>query len=156
MIMKLQIKLLPNLVGQPDYDLHQSGTVILFWRSCYLTMTNLRTMRKRWWAQIPRNGLKPWNLRWDPCMRRKCGLWLTCPMIGEPLRLNGSSRGRRTLIVVSLSTKLKLLQKVFRQVQGVDYDEIFSLVSMLKVCPNHVSNCRILWDLANGCQNCIP
>ena len=23
------------------------GTVILFWRSCYLTMTNLRTMRKR-------------------------------------------------------------------------------------------------------------
>ena len=25
---------------------HQSGTVILFWRSCYLTMTNLRTMRK--------------------------------------------------------------------------------------------------------------
>ena len=27
--------------------LHQSGTVILFWKSCYLTMTNLRTMRKR-------------------------------------------------------------------------------------------------------------
>ena len=35
-------------------------------------------------------------------------------------------------------------KKGFRQVQGVDYDEIFSLVSMLKVCPNHVSNCRIL------------
>ena len=31
-----------------------------------------------------------------------------------------------------LSTKLDLLQKVFRQVQGVEYDEIFSLVSMLK------------------------
>ena len=29
--MKLQIKLLPNLVGQPVYDPHQSGTVILFW-----------------------------------------------------------------------------------------------------------------------------
>ena len=53
-------------------------------------------------------------------------------MIGEPLRLNGSSRGRRTLIVVSLSTKLELSQKGFRQVQGVDYDESFSLVSMLK------------------------
>ena len=53
-------------------------------------------------------------------------------MIGEPLRLNGSSRGRRTLIVVLLSTKLELSQKGFRQVQGVDYDEIFSLVSMLK------------------------
>ena len=53
-------------------------------------------------------------------------------MIGEPFRLNGSSRGRRTLIVVLLSTKLELSQKGFRQVQGVDYDESFSLVSMLK------------------------
>ena len=53
-------------------------------------------------------------------------------MIGEPLRINGSSRGRQTLIVVLLSTKLELSQKVFRQVQGVDYDEFFSLVSMLK------------------------
>ena len=35
-------------------------------------------------------------------------------------------------MVVLLSTKFDLLQKVFRQVQGVDYDEIFSLVSMLK------------------------
>ena len=31
-----------------------------------------------------------------------------------------------------LSTKLELSQKGFRQVQGVDYDEIFSLVAMLK------------------------
>ena len=53
-------------------------------------------------------------------------------MIGETLRLNGSSRGRWTLIVVLLSTKLELSQKVFRQVQGVDYNEIFSLVSILK------------------------
>ena len=53
-------------------------------------------------------------------------------MIGEPLRLNGSSKGRRTLIVVLPSTKLELSQKGFRQVQGVDYDESFSLVSMLK------------------------
>ena len=35
MIMKLQIKLLLNLVGQLDQDPHQSGTAILFWRSCY-------------------------------------------------------------------------------------------------------------------------
>ena len=113
MIMKLQIKLLPNLVGKPEWDPHQSGTVILFWRSCYLTMTNLQTMKKRWWAQIPQNGLRPWNLRWDPCMRTKYGLWWTCPMIGKPLRINGSSRGRRTLIVVLLSTKLDLSKRVF-------------------------------------------
>ena len=31
-----------------------------------------------------------------------------------------------------LSTKLDLSQKGFRQVQGVDYDESFSLISMLK------------------------
>ena len=33
MIMKLQIKLLQNLIGLPEYGPHQSGTVILFWRS---------------------------------------------------------------------------------------------------------------------------
>ena len=36
------------------------------------------------------------------------------------------------LIVVLLSTKLELSQRSFRQVQGVDYDKIFSLVAMLK------------------------
>ena len=36
------------------------------------------------------------------------------------------------LIVVLLSTKLDLSQKVFRQVQGVEYNKIFSIVSMLK------------------------
>ena len=53
-------------------------------------------------------------------------------MIGEPLRINGFSRGRQTLIVVLLFTKLELSQKGFRQVQGVNYDESFSLASMLK------------------------
>ena len=33
MIMKLQIKLLPNIVGQPEYNLHKSGMVILSWKS---------------------------------------------------------------------------------------------------------------------------
>ena len=36
------------------------------------------------------------------------------------------------LMIVLLSTNLKLSQKDFQQVQGVDYDEIFSLVSILK------------------------
>ena len=42
-------------------------------------------------------------------------------------------------MVMSPSMKLDLWQSVFRQVQGVDYDEIFSLVAMLKVRRNHVS-----------------
>ena len=53
-------------------------------------------------------------------------------MIGKPYCINGSSRGRQMLIVVLLSTKLDLSQKGFQQVQGVDYNEIFSTVAMLK------------------------
>ena len=39
------------------------------------------------------------------------------------------------MIVVLLSTKLDLSQKGFRQVQGVDYNEIFSSVAMFKSVP---------------------
>ena len=53
--------------------------------------------------------------------------------------INGSLRRRRTWMVMSPSMRLDLWRSVFRQVQGVDYDEIFSLVAMLKVCQNHVS-----------------
>ena len=77
-------------------------------------------------------------------------------MIGEPLILNGSSRGGRTLIIVSLSTKARIVAKGFRQVQGVDYDESFSLVSMLE-------SVRIMLVIAAfyeirqmDKQNCIP
>ena len=76
--------------------------------------------------------------------RTKCGLWWTCRMIGKPLRINGSSRGRRTLIVVLLSTKLDLSKKVFDKVQGVDYDDIFSLIAMLKSVRIMLAYCNIL------------
>ena len=77
-------------------------------------------------------------------------------MIGEPLRLNGSSRGRQTLIVVLLSTKLELSQKGFRQVQGVDHDENFSLVSMLKSVRIMLAIAAFyeIWQMDK--QNCIP
>ena len=66
-------------------------------------------------------------------------------MIGKPYKINGSSRGRRTLIVVLLSTKLDLSEKgFFDKVQGVDYDEIFSLVVMLKSVRIMLANCHIL------------
>ena len=42
-------------------------------------------------------------------LRTKYGLWWTCPMIGKPLKINGSSRRRPTLMVMLLSAKLDLL-----------------------------------------------
>ena len=52
-------------------------------------------------------------------------------MIGKPLRINGSSRGRQTLMVVLLSTKLDLSQKVFDKFKGLTTMRL-SLVVMLK------------------------
>ena len=77
-------------------------------------------------------------------------------MISKQLRINGSSRGRRTLIVVLLSTKLELSQKGFRQVQDVDYDESFSLVSMLKSVRIMLAIAAFyeIWQMDK--QNCIP
>ena len=46
--------------------------------------------------------------------------------------INGSLRRRRTWTVMLPSMKLDLWKRVFSQVQGVDYDEIFSSVAMLK------------------------
>ena len=46
--------------------------------------------------------------------------------------INGSLRRRRTWTVMLPSMKLDLWLRVFPQVQGVDYDEIFSSVAMLK------------------------
>ena len=77
-------------------------------------------------------------------------------MIDEPLRFNESSRGRRTLIVVLPSTKLELSQKGFRQVHGVDYDESFSLVSMLEFVRIMLVIAAFyeIWQMDK--QNCIP
>ena len=46
--------------------------------------------------------------------------------------INGSLRRRRIWTVMLPSMKLDLWRRVFSQVQGVDYDEIFSSVAMLK------------------------
>ena len=40
--------------------------------------------------------------------------------------------------------KARIVEKGFRQVQSVDYDEIFSLVAMLKSVRIMLGNCHIL------------
>ena len=50
----------------------------------------------------------------------------------KAVEVNGSLRRIRTWTVMLPSMKLDLWQRVFPQVQGVDYDEIFSSVAMLK------------------------
>ena len=48
------------------------------------------------------------------------------------IEINGSLRRRQTWAVMLPSMKLDLWERVFSQVQGVDYDENFSPVAMLK------------------------
>ena len=81
--------------------------------------------------------MSPYFAKWLKAMKSDMGsiyenkVW-TLIDLPDDRKVNGSSRGRRTLIVVLLSTKLDLSKKVFDKVQGVDYDESLSLVSMLE------------------------
>ena len=52
--------------------------------------------------------------------------------------------------------KARLVVNVFRQVQGVDYDDAFSLVAMLRVCWNYISIYCIIYEILQiGCQNTV-
>ena len=59
-------------------------------------------------------------------------------------------------MVMLLSTKLDLSQKGFRQVHGVDYDESFSLVSMLKSVGIMLAIAAFYEIRQMDKQNCIP
>ena len=65
--------------------------------------------------------MSPDSAKWLEAMKsemvsmyeNKVWTFIDFPMIGESLTINGSLRGRRTLIVVLLSTKLELSKKCF-------------------------------------------
>ena len=55
-------------------------------------------------------------------------------------------------MVMSPFMKLDLSQRTFRQVQGVDYAETFSLVAMLRVCWNYISDyCNLADRMSKHC-----
>ena len=52
--------------------------------------------------------------------------------------------------------KVRLVAKGYTQKEGIDYEETFSPVAMLKSIRILVHCCSLwLWDLANGCQDCF-
>ena len=84
--------------------------------------------------------MSPDSAKWLEAMKYEMGsmyenkVWtlIDLPNDRRAIEIKWIFKRKRTLIVVLLSTKLDLSKKVFDKVQGVDYDEIFSLVSMLK------------------------
>ena len=61
------------------------------------------------------------SAKWLEAMKSEMGsmyenkyrLWLTCPMIGKQLRIDGSLRRRQMLMVMSPFMKLDLSQRIF-------------------------------------------
>ena len=82
----------------------------------------------------------PYSDKWLEAMKSEIGsmyqnkAWtlVDLPDDRQAIKINGSLRRRRTRMVMSPSMKLDLWQRVFSQVQGVDYDEFFSSVAMLR------------------------
>ena len=105
--MKFHIKLLSNLVGRQGCVELMSGNPVLK----VMLLDNDEPM------SYGEAMVGPYSDKWLEAMKSE---------------INGSLRRRRTWTVMLPSMKLDLWQRVFPQVQGVDYDEIFSSVAMLK------------------------
>ena len=60
------------------------------------------------------------------------------------------------MVSITIKKARLVVKDAFRQVQGVDYGEAFSLVAMLRVCWNYISSyCTIYEILQIGCQNIV-
>ena len=120
MIMKLQIKLLPNLVGQPEYDPHQSG-----WYGNPILEVMLLDHDEP--TNYEEAMMSPDFVKLLEAMKFEMGSMYenkVCTLVDLPNdrqaieKINGSSRRRLTLTVMLLSTKLDLLRKVFDKFKG--------------------------------------
>ena len=89
-------------------------------------------------------------------MRTKYGLWLTCSMISKPFENKWIFKRKMDADSSVTIYKARIVAKGFRQVQGVDYDEIFSLVYMLKSVRIMLAIATFyeIWQMDK--QNCIP
>ena len=82
----------------------------------------------------------PYSDKWLGAMKSEIGsiyenkVWtlVDLPDDRQAIEINGSLRRRQTWEVMLPSMKLDLWERVFSQVQGLDYDENFSPVAMLK------------------------
>ena len=94
------------------------------------------------WGHEIWDGIHVWEQSMD--------FWLTCPNDRRAIEIKWIFK-RKTDADSSVTIyKARIVAKGFRQVQGVDYDEIFSLVAILKSVQIMLAFAAFLWNLANG------
>ena len=128
MIMKLQIKLLPNLVGQPEHEWY-SNPVLEVMLLDHDEPTNYEE------AMISLDSVK-----WLEAMKSEMGsmyenkVWTLVDLPNDQQAIENKWIFKKKTDADGNVTvyKARLVAKGFRQVQGVDYNEIFSSVAMLK------------------------
>ena len=77
-------------------------------------------------------------------MRTKCGLWIDLPDDRQAIEYKWIFKSKTYVDSSFTIDKARLVKKGLDKVQGVDYDEIFSLVAMLKSVQIMLANCHIL------------
>ena len=114
MIMKLQIKLLLNFVGQPEHVPHQSGTVILHVLEVML-LDNGEPLNYEEAIMSPDSDkwLEAMKSEIESMYENKVWTLVVLPDDQQAIENKWIFKRRLTLMVMLLSTKLDLSQKLF-------------------------------------------